>query len=151
MKSVVPRAAYLKAAADRIASEPIISRFTLGNYYVAKLSLTSGDALILTGFDLDGRILCEKTVRGKLMNSPRAARERIGEFALRGCPFFAAGRKADGSSEKTRREASDECESIFKILFENGSVLKEYVMVNGFDFTLMSGKSKAGFPLKDKP
>lgn len=150
-KTVIPRAAVLRAVSERISSEPIVSRYLLGNYYVSKFALLDGEALILTGFDLDGNILCEKIIRGKPMTTPRAARERIAEFADTRCQYFGAGRRFEGKPEEYRPAASDECEAIFKILFENGSILKEYVMVDGFAFTLMSGKSRTKFPLNEKP
>ena len=148
VRSSVQRAAALRGAADGIASGPITTRFMLGTYYASKLPLLSRDALILTGFDNDGVVLCEKIIRGKPMTTPKAAKERIAEFANTCCPIYAAGRRSDQT--KDRQEASDECEAIFKILYENGSVLKEYVMVDGFNFTHMSGKSKNGFPLNDR-
>ena len=148
IRSAVPRAAALRAVADGIASEPITTRFMLGTYYAANLPLLSRDALILTGFDNYGVILCEKIIRGKPMTTPSAAKERIAEFADTCCPIYAAGRRADQT--KDRQEASDECEAIFKVLYFNGSVLKEYVMVDGFNFTHMSGNSKNEFPLNDK-
>ena len=148
IRSAVPHAAVLRAAADGIASGPIVSRFMLGTYYSSKLPLLSRDALILTGFDNDGNVLCEKIIRGKPMTTPKSAKERIAEFADTCCPIYAAGRRSDQLMDD--REASDECEAIFKVLYENGSVLKEYVTVNGFDYSLMSGKSKNVFPLNDK-
>ncbi len=148
LRSAVPRAVALRAAADALASGAITSRFMLGTYYASKLPLLSRDALILTGFDNYGVILCEKIIRGKPMTTPRAAKERIAEFADTCCPIYAAGRRSDQT--KDRQEASDECEAIFKVLYENGSVLKEYVMVDGFNFSHMSEKSKNEFPLNDR-
>ncbi len=148
LSAALPRAAVLRATADGIASEPIVSRFMLGTYYASKLSLLSRDSLILTGFDNDGVILCEKIIRGKPMTTPCAAKERVAEFADTCCPIYAAGRRSEQIKDK--QEASDECEALFKVLYENGSVLKEYVTVNGFDFTFMSGKPKNRFPLNDK-
>lgn len=148
--AILPRAAVLRAAADRIGSETIESRSQLANYYVSKLALLGYDAVILTGFDLDGNVVCEKIVRGRLIVNPREAAERVGDFAQTGCPFFAAGRRFEGDPSEYREKASDECEALFKILYDYGSVLKEYVMVRGFDYTLMSGKPKNRFPQNDK-
>ncbi|MBR3423326.1 MAG: hypothetical protein IKG80_02420, partial [Clostridia bacterium] len=95
IRAVVPRAAFLCATARGIASGQIISRFMLGTYYALKLPLLRPDALILTGFDNNGNVICEKIIRGKPMTTPKAAKERIAEFADTRCPIYAAGRRSD--------------------------------------------------------
>ncbi len=146
-RSAMPRVIMCRAIADSAVSDGVRTKALLGVYFSARLELEKRDTLILTGFDEDGRRVCETAVRGKPLTDPKAAEKRLGEFVERtGCPFYAAGRKLGSLSDKALAVATDECGSVFRTVYAHGAELSEYAAVDGFRFRLLSGKPKSLFP-----